>query len=52
MSFAKKMSKDISKNTSKNVGSKYSQKFLDHARQYATDAFKNLQKEEFKKQHK
>ena len=44
MSFAKKMSKDIS--------SKYSQKFLDHARQYATDAFKNLQKEEFKKQHK
>ena len=51
MSFAKKMGKDISKNISKNASSKYSQKFLDHAKQSATDAFKTLQKEEFKKRH-
>ena len=44
--------KNVGKTISKNVISKYSQKFLDHAKQSATDALKLLQKERFKKQQK
>ena len=38
--FAENMSKSINKNISKNLRGKYSQKFLDHAKQSATDALK------------
>ena len=34
------MSKNISKNISKRLSGKYSQNFLDHVKQSATDAFK------------
>ena len=34
------MGKNISKNIRKNLRGKYNQKFLDHARQSATDALK------------
>ena len=34
------MGKNISKNISKNLCCKYSQKLLDHAKQFATDACK------------
>ena len=40
LSFAKNMGKNIGKNISKNLCGKYSQKFLDHANQSATDALK------------
>ena len=38
------MSKTIAKNISKNLSGKYSQKFLDHAKQSATDALKSTSK--------
>ena len=44
MSFAKDMSSNISENISQTLVSKYSQKPLDHAKQYATDAFKTFSK--------
>ena len=44
--------KKIGKNISENSSGKYSQKLLDHARQYATDAFKTVSKKQFKKQRK
>ena len=44
MSFAKDMSSNISENISQILISKYSQKPLDHAKQYATDVFKTFSK--------
>ena len=41
--FAKNMGKNIGKNIIKSL-SKYSQKFIDHAEQSATDAFKTSSK--------
>ena len=38
------MSRNTGKNISKNLRSKYSQKCLDHAKQYATDARKTASK--------
>ena len=46
------MGQDIGKNISKSLSGKYSQKLLGHAIKSATDAFKFLQKESFKKQQK
>ena len=37
------------KNVSKNLSSKYSQKLIDHAKQFATDAFKNASKRAIQK---
>ena len=45
LSFAKNMVKSIGKNESKNLSGKYSQKFLNHAKQSATDTLKAAQKE-------
>ena len=51
LSFAKSMCKNIVRNISKNVSGKYNpvmlamrKKPLDHAKQYATDAFKTASK--------
>ena len=41
---------NIVKNISNNLCGKYSQKLLDHAKQFATDAFKLFQKKQFKNQ--
>ena len=38
------MGRNIGKNISKNLSGKYSQKFLYHAKQYATDALKTTSK--------
>ena len=43
--FAKNMGRIISKNISNNLSSKYSQKRLDHAKKYTTDAIKTTLKE-------
>ena len=43
-SFAKNMGKNIGKNISKILNVKYSQKLLDHSKQYATDVFKTASK--------
>ena len=43
-SFAKNISKNIDKNISKNLSGMYSQKLLDHAKQFATDARKTTSK--------
>ena len=43
--FAKNMVKSIGKNESKNLSGKYSQEFLNHAKQSATDTLKATQKE-------
>ena len=43
------MGKTISKNISKKLCGKYSQKFLDHAKQSATDALKTSSKRVFQK---
>ena len=40
LSFAKNMGNYINKNISKNLSGKYSQKFLDHAKQLAKGALK------------
>ena len=40
LSFAKNMGRSIGKNISKNLSRIYSQKLLDHAKQFATDALK------------
>ena len=48
-SFAKNMGKNIGKNITKILNGKYSQKLLDHSKQYATDVFKTASKEQFKK---
>ena len=51
LSFAKNMVQNIVKNISKDLSGKYSssmlaklQKFLDHAKEFGTDALKSLQK--------
>ena len=44
LSFTKNMGKNIGKNISKNLCGKYSQKRLDHTKQYATDALKTSSK--------
>ena len=44
MSYAKNMGKNIAKNIRKNLSGKDSQKHLDHAKQYATDALKATSK--------
>ena len=46
LSFPKNMRENFGKNISKNVRSKYSQNFLDHAKQSATDALKTASKVE------
>ena len=38
------MGKNIGKNVSKNLSGKYSQEFLDHAKQLATDSLKTASK--------
>ena len=40
LSFTKNMGKNIGKIISRNLRSKYSQKLLDHDKQFATDAIK------------
>ena len=40
----------FAENMGKNLSNKYSQKLLDKAKKYTTDAIKLLQKEQFKKQ--
>ena len=44
LSFAKHMGKSIGKNIRKNLSGKYSQKRLDHAKQFATNALKTSSK--------
>ena len=49
MSFAKNMGKSIGKNISKTLSGKYSQRFLDHTKQSATDTRKTNSKKTFQK---
>ena len=49
LSFAKNMSKNIGKNISKNLKGKYSQAFLDHVKQSATDMPKTASKRAIQK---
>ena len=42
LSFAKYIGNNVGKNISKNASSKCSQKLLNHAKQSATDSFKNV----------
>ena len=49
MSFAKSVGKNIGRNISNNLSGKYSQKRLGHAKQSATDAFKEAPKRKFQK---
>ena len=49
MSFAKNMGKNIGKNISKNLSCKYSKKFLDNAKQSATDVLKATSKRSIQK---
>ena len=44
LSFAKNMGKNIGTKISKNLCGKYSQKLLDHAKQFGTDALKTTLK--------
>ena len=44
LSFAENMGRNIDKNKSKSLSSKYSQKCIDHAKRYATDALKTASK--------
>ena len=46
------MGKNIGKDISEYLRCKYSQNLLDHTKNYATDAFKLIQKQQFKKQQK
>ena len=43
------MTKNIGENISKNLSGKYSQKCVDHAPQFATDALKKATKDQFRK---
>ena len=47
--FAKNMGKNTDKNISKNLNGKYSHTRLDHAKKYATDAFKTDSKRAIQK---
>ena len=49
LSFAKNMGKNIGKNISKNLSCKYSKKFLDNAKQSATDVLKATSKRSIQK---
>ena len=49
LSFANNMGKNIGKSISKNLNGKNCQKLLDHAKQYATDAFNTASKREIRK---
>ena len=49
LSFAENMCKNIVKNIIKNLSGKYSQKFLDHTKQSATDALKTISKRAIQK---
>ena len=53
LSFAKNVGKNIgknrSKNKNKNLSGKYSQKLLDHAKKFATDALKTSSKRAIQK---
>ena len=49
MYFAKNMRRIVGKNISKNLSSKYNEKFLDHAKQSATDTFKTASKRAIQK---
>ena len=49
MSAAKNIGKNIGKDISKSLRSKYSQKLLDHAERFATDAFKISSKRAIRK---
>ena len=44
LSFAKYIGKNIDNNKSKNLGGKHTRKLLEHAKESATDAFKNTSK--------
>ena len=48
-SFAKNMGKNVGKNITKILNGKYSQKLLDHSKQYATDMFKTTSKRAIQK---
>ena len=50
--FAKNIGKNIGENISKNVRSENSKKFLDHAKQSATNTLKAASKETTQKQQK
>ena len=52
MSIAKNIERNIGKNINKNFSSQYSQKLLDHAKKYATDALKIVSKGDIKKHQK
>ena len=47
--MTKNIAKNMSKNISKTLSGKYSPKLLDHAPQFATDALKNVTKDQFRK---
>ena len=49
LSFAKNIGRNIGKNTSKNLRIKYSQKLLDHTKEFATDELKTASKKAIKK---
>ena len=49
LSFAKNMGKNIGKHINKNLSGKYSQKFLDYAKQSPTDEFKTVSKRAIQK---
>ena len=49
MSFAKKISKSIGKDIIQNLSHKYNQKFLDHAKQSATDVLETASKRSIQK---
>ena len=49
MSFTKNMDENIGKKISKNVSGKYSQKLIDHAKQFAADALKTASKSAIQK---
>ena len=46
------MGENIGKNISKNLSDKYSQKLLDHAKQFGIDSLKSASKKQFEKQQK
>ena len=49
MSFTKNMDENIGKKISKNVSGMYSQKLIDHAKQFAADALKTASKSAIQK---
>ena len=51
LSIAKSMGKNLGKNISKNLSVKNSQKLLDHAKKFATDAIKTASKKSQFKRH-